>query len=160
VKVREINQRERGIIGKLNEEFGIDIFDILKGKRILITGRREVSAVAPDAYKTLKSMKRDPYSAGLHIGKIKKEKFDLGLEGAAIIAPHSRKLVTLNKKQEQLVLYGGDVRSKSAIKKSGLPDGERCFLVNENRENIAIGRIESDNIINVRDRGHYLRSKR
>ena len=160
MKVREINKRERGIIGKLNEEFGIDIFEILKGKKILITGRREVSIIAPDAYKTLKAMKKDPYSAGLRLGKIKKEKFDIGLEGAAIIASLSKKKVALNRKQEQVVLYGGDIRSKSAIKKSGLGDGERCFLVNENGENIAIGRIENNSIVNVRDRGHYLRSGR
>ncbi|MBU2560192.1 hypothetical protein KKA03_04780 [archaeon] len=160
MKVREINEREKEIIGKLNVEFGVDIFDILKGMKIIVSGRREVSAVAPDAYRALKSMERDPYSAGLRLGKIKKEKFDLALEGAAIIAPHSPKKVVLDQKQEQLVLYGGDVRSKTAIKKSGLQDGERCFLVNENMENIAIGRIENDKIINVRDRGHYLRSGR
>lgn len=160
MKVREINKREKAIIGKLGQEFGVDIFDILKGKKILVSGRREVSVIGNDACRTLKAIKRDPYSAGLRIGKIKKEKFDLALEGAALIAPHSSKTVAVNKKQEQVVLYGGDVISKSAIKESGLGDGDRCFLVNQNNENIAIGRIELDRIINNRDRGHYLRSGR
>jgi ribosome biogenesis protein Nip4 len=160
MKVREINQRERGIIGKLGREFGVDIFDILKGKKIIISGRREVSVVGNDAFKTLEAMKHDPYSAGLRIGKIKKEKFDLALEGASIIAPHSRKTVEVNKRQEQVILYGKDVRSKSAIKAGGLAEGDRCLLINKHGENIATGIMERDKIKNIRDRGHYLRSGR
>ena len=160
MKVREINQRERGIIGKLGQEFGVNLDEIFKGKKILVSGRREVSIIAGDAYETLKAMKHDSYSAGLRIGKIKKEKFDLSLEGAAIMAPHSRKTLSVNKKQEQVILYGGDVRSKSAIKDSGLADTDRCLIVNKHEENIAIGSIEKDKIINKRDRGHYLRSGR
>jgi ribosome biogenesis protein Nip4 len=160
VKLREINQNEREIMRKLNKEFYINFDEVFKGKKILVSQRREVSVIETDAYKSLKAMKKDPYSAGLLIGKIKKDRFDLGLEGAAIIAAHSKKIVEVNKRQEQVVLYGGDVTSKSAIKDSGLTHGDRCLIVNKHRENIAIGRINKDKIINLRDRGHYLRSGR
>ena len=148
------------ILGKLNREFDVDIKSALKGKKIIVSERREVYVVKNDTYAAMREMKRDPYSAGLNIGKIKRDKFDLGLEGAALIAPHSRKTIAVSKRDEQKVLYGEDVRSKSAIRKSGLGEGDRCLIVNEYKENIAIGRIEKDTIINVRDRGHYLRSGR
>jgi ribosome biogenesis protein Nip4 len=153
-------ESEMKILRKLDSEFGIDIDKILAGRRIIVSERREVYVLSNEAYSAMREMKRDPYGAGLHIGKIKREKFDLGLEGAAMIAPHSRKTISVGKKYEQVVLYGGDVRSKSAIKKSGLADGDRCLIANEHKENIAIGRIEEDKIITVRDRGHYLRSGR
>ncbi len=160
MKFRDMNKRERQILRKLNADFDIDFDSIFRGKKIIVSGRREVYVIDTDAYKTFKTMKKDPYSAGLMIGKIKKEKFDLGLEGAALIAPHAGKTIEVNEKQEQVVLYGKDVRSKSAVKDSGLGEGQRCLVLNKNRENIAIGRIEKDKIINIRDRGHYLRSGR
>ena len=140
----KIQETEMKILRKLNHEFDIDIDEILKGKKIIVSERREVYVIKNDTYSTMREMKRDPYSAGLYIGKIKKEKFDLALEGAAKIAPHSEKTVLVNKKQEQVILYGKDVRSKSAIKASGLAEGDRCLIVNKYEENIAIGRIEKD----------------
>lgn len=160
MKFREINQKERQILRKLNKEFHINFDNVFKGKTILISERREIFVIDSDAYKTLATMKKDPYSAGLLIGKIKKDRVDLGLEGAALIAPYSKKTVTVNNREEQVVLYGGDVLSNSHIKDSGVTPGTRCLIVNKRGEHIATGKTEDDKIFNLKDRGWYLRSGR
>lgn len=111
----DVNKKELAILRKLNSEYNIDFDKVFKDKKILVSERRGAFVITKDAYHTLKKMKKDPYSAGLLIGKIKKEKFDIGLEGMAMIAAHSEKTITLDSRQEQVVLYGGDVTSKSAI---------------------------------------------
>ncbi len=160
MKIREINQKERQILRKLNNEFNIDFDNVFKGKKILITGRREVFVIDDHAYKTLKTLKKDPYSAGLLIGKIKKERIDLGLEGAALIAAYSKNTVRVNSRDEQVVLYGGDILSKSTVKDGGQTPGARCLIINMRGENISIGRMEGSKILNLRDRGYYVRSGR
>lgn len=83
MKFREINQNERQILRRLNKGFHINFDEVFKGKKILISERRE--GLASD------------------------------LRGQALIAAHSKKTVKVNNREEQVVLYGGDILSKSTI---------------------------------------------
>ena len=56
--------------------------------------------------------------------------------------------ITYFTKGHRGLLYRGDYKKKKVVIKT------------ERKDSKAIGRIENDMIINVRDRGHYLRSGR
>ena len=117
-------------------------------------GRREIFVTGNQTYKTLKDMKKNPYFAGLFIGEINNRRFFPSLEGATLMAPHTKKKIIVNKKAEQLVLYGRDVLLKSVLDSpGGLRDGDKYLIVNERDELLGIGRIENDVIKNLMDRG-------
>lgn len=160
MKFRPINQKEHGVMKKLNWEFGIDVDEILEGRDILVScnGRTEVFVTNPKTADTLKKMKKDPYCVGLYIGEIKKDRFFLSLEGATLIKGFTKKKVFVTRKAEQLVLYKRDVLSKSVIKYAcDIKTDEKCLIVNEDDEVLAIGIKRRDFIGNIIDRGWYLR---
>lgn len=160
MEFREINNKELKLLRKLNREFKIDFDVIFNSKKILISERREVFILDKNTGKIAEKIKKDPYSAGLYIGKIKKWKIDLGIEGAALISSHSKNRVTVNSRKEQVILYGGDIFSKSTINGESPSTMDRCLIVNKREESIAIGTIKKEKILNLRDRGYYLRSRR
>ncbi len=150
---------EQEALGDLGSEFEVDIKDILKNKTLLMTleGRREIYITTSEVKRVLGAMERDPYSVGLYIGEVKNGKFFLGLEGANLIAPYTKKKVVVNKSAEQLVLYGRDVFSKSVVDFSTCRQNEKCLLVNSSGEPLGIGLVEKDMVKNLMDRGWYLR---
>ncbi|MDI6655689.1 MAG: hypothetical protein QME59_07405 [Candidatus Hydrothermarchaeota archaeon] len=159
MKFRQLNKEELGILRGVNREFGADADSIFKGKKLLVAlgGRKEVFVTNGDALDVLEKMKNEPYSVGLFIGEIKKKKFMLSLEGAALISKHAKNKIFVGSKTEQLVLYGRDVFCNSILKSSELSEGSKCLIVNESDELIAIGRVKKEIVENLIDRGWYLR---
>ncbi len=160
MKFRPLSNKEHEILKKLGWEFGIDIDRILEGNEVLVSynGRTEVFITNPETADTLKRIKKDPYSVGLYIGEIKNGRFFLGIEGATLINRFTKKKVFVTRKAEQLVLYKRDVLSKSIIKYAeDIKVGEKCLIVNEDDEVLAIGIKRRDFIENIIDRGWYLR---
>jgi ribosome biogenesis protein Nip4 len=160
LEFRRLKKEDMEVLRGQFSRFGTDLSTVM-GDRVLIGsygGRLEVFATTGDAHHTLEECKKEPYTVGLYLGEIKRGRFLLGLEGAALLGPHTDKKVVVNKKAEQLVLYGRDVLHKSVLKlPPGLKPQEKCLMVNEDGEVLGIGRVERDCIKNLLDRGWYLR---
>ncbi|NOZ76975.1 MAG: hypothetical protein GXO65_04720 [Euryarchaeota archaeon] len=141
-------------------EFGVGLEE-LAGDGVLVGsygGRLEVFRTGRRTLEVMERAGRRPYCAGLYVGEIRGGRFLLGLEGAAIIAPHTDRKVVVNRKAEQLVLYGRDVLHKSVLHlPKNLKPGHRCLIVDEEDEVLGLGRMEKDCIRNIMDRGWYLR---
>jgi ribosome biogenesis protein Nip4 len=161
MKFRSLYPDEREIVRKVSKDYGLNVDTALKGKKLMTVtgGRREVFITNRQTAKLAEKIKKEPYTIGLFIGEIKRRRFDLGLEGATLIAPLAKKKVMVDEKAEQLVLYGRDVLSKSVIKGKELKAGDKCLIVNHHGEAIALGRVKKDKIFveNLKDRGWYLR---
>ncbi len=162
IKFRPIEGDEKEILKNFGKEFGVDISRVFRDKNILVGhGKRKEIFITNDSTKDcLDQMDVNPYFAGLYIGDIKGNKFILGLEGASIFSKHCDKKVVVDKKTEQLVLYGRDIFSKSV---RGLNNeakiGDRILIVNEKNECLGIGKLKKGKVIveNLMDRGWYLR---
>ncbi len=162
IKFRPINNEEKEVLKTLGEEFEVDIEQVFKDKMILVGEgkRKEVFITNKATNKQLNRMQGMPYFAGLYIGDIKGKKFLLGLEGANIISKYCNKKVVVDKKTEQLVLYGRDIFSKSVRHLYKEADvGNRILIVNENNECLGIGVLNKGDVLvkNIIDRGWYLR---
>ncbi|MEE8358468.1 MAG: PUA domain-containing protein [Candidatus Hydrothermarchaeales archaeon] len=162
IKFRPINNEEKEVLKTLGGEFEVDIEQVFRDKTILVGEgkRKEVFITNKATNKQLNRMQGMPYFAGLYIGDIKGKKFLLGLEGANIISKYSNKKVVVDKKAEQLVLYGRDIFSKSVRHLYKEADvGDRILIVNENNECLGIGALDKGEVLveNIMDRGWYLR---
>jgi ribosome biogenesis protein Nip4 len=160
MKFRELYPKEREILRKEGKEYGLNIDTVLKGKKILkAKDRRDVFILNKQTFKILKKIKKDPYCVGMSIGEIRKGKFEFGLEGGTFIAPYARNKVVVDKKGEQLVLYGRDIFHSSVIKGKKLKEGDKCVVVNEIGEAIALGKVMKNRVFvkNLKDKGLYLR---
>ncbi|MEE8168332.1 MAG: NIP7 N-terminal domain-related protein [Candidatus Hydrothermarchaeales archaeon] len=159
MKFKRLEKKEFDALKKLKHEFGVDLEKILDDKVLFVAldGRKEVFATNKQASEALEKLKRDPYSIGLYLGEIRGGRFILSLEGASVIARYTDKKVIVSRKAEQLVLYGRDVFSKSAVNFETLAEGERCLIVNDRDELLGIGRVEKGMVKNLMDRGWYLR---
>jgi ribosome biogenesis protein Nip4 len=160
LEFKPLTEEDAGILRNLLSDFGAELSTVTEGRELIGSygGRLEVFLTTKTTLQTLERCRKRPYTAGLYLGEIKKGDFLLGLEGAALLGPHTYKKVVVNKKAEQLVLYGRDVLHKSVLKHP--PDigfNERCLIVNEQDEVLGIGRVERDCIKNLADRGWYLR---
>jgi len=159
---RPPTDREMSLLRSLDSEFGIDIGRIIRGKRVVVgEGRRkEFFITNKRTEQVLEEMKKDPYTVGLYIGEERAGSFILGLEGAELIARHCKKTITVNKKAEQLVLYGRDIFPNSVLAASEpLKRGERALVLNERGEAIGIAKVRLGSVFaeNLIDRGWYLR---
>lgn len=159
MKFRQLSEEELEILRSVNREFGADADSIFRDKKLVVAlgKRKEVFVTNKDTIDVLGKMKKEPYSVGLFIGEIKKKKFMLSLEGAVLISKHAKNKIFVGSKAEQLVLYGRDVFSNSVLKSSELSEGDKCLILNENSEVIAIGRVKKGIVENLIDRGWYLR---
>lgn len=148
MKFRKIT---KGEAEKIREKLSIP-----KDKVILIgeAARREVFITTKEVYKTLKKIKKEPYTVGIIIGEFRRNKFFPSLEGVKFA---KYKKIYVNDKAEQLVLYGRDVFPNSIIKGEKLKPEEKCIIANKKGEILAIGKVEKDKIKNIIDRGWYLR---
>ncbi len=161
MKIARASKGEREVIRRGVEKYGASLKEVLHGRELLVAknGRRVVSVASRKVLETLKRMRREPYSAGLAIGEIKRGEFKLGLEGAYLIAGRAKKYVKVNEKGEQLVLYGRDVFINSVVEQGEIEKGDPCFILNLRGEPLALGRVRMGNIFveNLQDRGMYLR---
>lgn len=162
IEYKKITRKEKKVLDNLGREFGVNINKAFKNKSILVGHgkRKEVFITNRSTSNTLDIIEKEPYFTGLYIGDIKGNRFLLGLEGASIISSYSDKKIIVDKKTEQLVLYGRDIFSKSA---HGLPKNvqvnEKILIMNEYDECIGVGIVEKGDILikNISDRGWYLR---
>lgn len=160
MRFRHVSRAELQILRSLNREFSANVEKALSGKTILVSARGEVYVANRDASRTLQKMKKEPYCVGLLIGRIRKGRFALGLEGASLLAPHARKKVYVNDEAEQLILYGRDAFHKSILRfERSLKREDGCLITNKRGEALAIGKFKGGKIFveNVIDRGWYLR---
>lgn len=159
MKFRQLNEEEHEILRSLNREFGADVDSVFRDRKLVVAlgERKEVFVTNEDTLDVLGKMKKEPYSVGLFIGEMKKKKFMLSLEGATLISKHAKNKIFVGAKTEQLVLYGRDVFSTSILKSSELSEGDKCLVVNESDEVIAVGRVKKEIVENLIDRGWYLR---
>lgn len=97
-------------------------------------------------------------SIGLPLGMIKKNRFYPSLPLLAWLAKHSARKAYIIDKAAWLFLCGRDITAESIVRsniKSGL-----VLVNNKKDENLGYGRITSNGIINLLDRGDYLRRER
>jgi|Deesub1362A_J573_1020465.scaffolds.fasta_scaffold00098_22 ribosome biogenesis protein Nip4 len=164
MKFRPLNNLEREVIRKAGKDYGLNVDTALKGKKLIISsGRKEVFATNKLTVKIIEKMNKEPYCAGLFIGEIRKNRFELSLEGAYLFAPFANKKIIIDDKAEQLVLYGRDVFSNSIVSSPKLKEGERCIILNKFGDALAIGEVKGGtqvSIRNIKDRGWYLRRGR
>ncbi|MDK2790804.1 MAG: ribosome subunit biosis protein [Methanothermococcus sp.] len=111
-----------------------------------------------DVLKSLKNFK-DIYNAGVIFGEIVtkngKNKFLLSLEGMSIISKDIVKnYAVVNKKGENLFLYGRDIFKSSILELKG---HGKVVVFNKNMEFLGIGNYDGKMIKNVIDKGWYLR---
>ena len=110
-----------------------------------------------DVYKKLAHL--NITRVGLFYGKVKKDgRLDLSLEAIYEISRlHKTKKAWVNKKAEQLFLYGRNVLPGSVIK-TNAKKGELVVVLSESSEPLGLGKIMKDNEIkNIIDFGLYLR---
>lgn len=91
---------------------------------------------------------------GTQIGKIQKGNFFLGIESQLIMNSSSKK-VKLNEKGASLFLYGRDVFIKNILNK---PKKGFVIVSNIKDEIIGFGKFDGKMLINILDRGSYLRN--
>lgn len=153
------NERELGAIREGSRRYGADLLKIAGGELFVSRGEpKEVSLLSKKGAEILKRI-GDVYCAGLSLGELKGGRFNLGLEGAFLIAKLALKKVVVNQKGEQLSLYGRDIFIDSVLKHPKLSRGEDCLIVNRQGEPLAIGVFTGKRVLvkNRRDRGWYLR---
>ena len=161
MKISRAGKGEERLIRRGVERYGASLEEVLRYRELLVArnGRQVVSIAPRRVLETLRRMKREPYSAGLEIGEIKRGEFKLGLEGAYLISGRAEKYVKVNEKGEQLVLYGRDVFIESVVEQGKIDKGDPCIILNLRGEALAIGRVAMHKVFveNLRDRGMYLR---
>ena len=159
MKLNDLNSKDLEILKGITE-YGVELSLILKDNILMASdhNRKEIFILKKETREVLSKIKHQPYFAGLFIGEIKREKFYLSLEGGSLITPYSNKLIKINDKAEQLVLYGRDVFINSILKYGHpLKQGDKCLILNKNSEFLAIGRLRGNIIENLLDKGWYLR---
>jgi|TARA_B100001971_G_C18148745_1_gene514604 60S ribosome subunit biogenesis protein NIP7 len=160
MKLKDLNSKDLEILKGITE-YGVELSLILKDNILMASdhNRKEIFILKKETREVLCKIKHQPYFAGLFIGEIKREKFYLSLEGGSLITPYSNKLIKINDKAEQLVLYGRDVFINSILKykKNSLIKGSKYLIVNKKNEFLAIGKFDGKIIKNLHDKGWYLR---
>jgi len=116
-----------------------------------------------DELKALKDkIDLEPFSVGLLIGELKDNKFVPSLALLDILCKYSDTKVYLNKKGQEMFLYGRDVFEENIIKGSK-KDGV-VLVQNENDENLGYGELiiksKKKLLKNILDKGDYLRREK
>ena len=119
---------------------------------------------------------RDIYSVGLYIGFIKKGKLLVSLEFLDFLKQLGilikEKNVIVNEIGERAVLYGNDLNKEMVSQiPLGVKNGDEVIIVNSQYEILSIGKYITDNedfslikpqdkvLVNIIDKGYYLRKK-
>jgi len=108
-------------------------------------------------YKVQKEIPLKPSRTGLFLGIEKEGRFNPSLALLELISKHSEKKLFLGKKNEWFFLCGRDIFIKN---NKNYQDRDMVLIQNKNDENIGLGRFDKDTMINVFDRGDFLRRER
>jgi ribosome biogenesis protein Nip4 len=132
------------------EELGCDAA-IFPQYNLLEIGRI-VFAVSDESRNVLGEMGKNPYAAGMEVGRLF-EKFEISLPAATFACVHSSRRTAVNDLGEKLFTYGRDVFLENIVSRCpGL-----CFVVNERNECLGIGFLDTKMLENRLDIGSYLR---
>ncbi len=128
------------------------------GERIVSLSKQErrICAIRSDIKKKISSIPREAEFAGRLIGKDVRGRFSPSLSSIerAASSDDARK-VSLDRRSSWLFLCGRDIFSSSL--KGGEPEKGYVFIMNENRENLGMGLFDGKMIINISDKGDFLR---
>ncbi len=113
----------------------------------------------PSQVKELKeTISRSTFSAGIFLGEKKRGVFKPSLAFIELLAKESNeKPVILDKKTAWLFLCGRDVFGNSLKEK---PKEGFVFVANTKKENLGLGFYDGQNVLNVIDRGDFLRREK
>ncbi len=154
--MRIVSKKEKRMIQEYLEQFKVDI-DVL-GRLVVI--RKNVFLVDKEVLKTAKDieahLKVIPYAAGIEIGMLR-ERFEPSLELADVIARYTEEKVIITEEGEKLFSYGRDVFLENVTE--GKTVGEK-IVMNEKSEVLGLGFFDGSMLVNVIDKGFYLRGKK
>ena len=171
---RQPTKEERTQINRALDRWGA--FEFFKYRRLIIqeevgTKSKVVCLVTDGIEKAIQA--RDPYSAGLAIGELKKQ-FLPSIAGADLFARCSERknkyYIMVGDQAEKLVLYGRDIMGESIVEASeALGENELVIVLNAAHEAIAIGRTRFAGrslfqkgrvtVSTIADAGYYLREE-
>lgn len=151
--MRNLEEKKLGIIKRTLETYGAN-FLLSPNQEILIVGE-EVFLTNKLIFSKIQNEKLDEnlVSVGAQVGKFQKGNFLLGIESHLIMEPSTKK-AKLTEKGTSLFLYGRDVFIKNII---GLPKKGFVVVSNKRDEVIGLGKFDGKMLINILDRGSYLR---
>ena len=150
------SKKEKRMIQEYLEQFKVDI-DVLG--RLVVIGKN-VFLVDEEVLKTAKDIEAQlkviPYAVGVEIGMLKK-RFEPSLELADVIARYTEEKVIITEEGEKLFSYGRDVFLENITE--GKTVGEKVVM-NEKSEVLGLGFFDGNMLVNVIDKGFYLRGKK
>ena len=154
--MRMVSKREKRMIQEYLGQFKVDI-DVLG--RLIVVGKN-VFLVDEEVLKTAKDIEAQlkiiPYAVGVEIGMLR-ERFEPSLELADVIAGYTEEKVIITDEGEKLFSYGRDVFLENI--KEGKTVGEKVVM-NEKNEVLGLGFFDGTMLVNVIDKGFYLRGKK
>ena len=106
--------------------------------------------------KMSEDVEKKPFSMGVFLGE-QRHNFEASPAFVDMIAKLSDKKVFINKESEWLFLCGRDVFDKSIVKRN--VESGIVLVQNENDENLGFGKLSSNGVKNILDKGVYLRKK-
>ncbi|HNZ87445.1 MAG TPA: hypothetical protein PKK55_02865 [Methanofastidiosum sp.] len=151
--MRSSDEKKLEIIKKTLSNYGAN-FELPSNNEITFVGE-EVFLVNKSLLSKIQNEKLDEeiISLGTQIGKFHKGNFLLGIESNIIMSPSSKK-ARLSDKGASLFLYGRDVFIKNLL---NTPKKGFVVVSNKREEVIGLGKFDGKMLINILDRGSYLR---
>ena len=157
MRMRTLSKKEKRILQEYFVRFGVD-FNELKGTFIVIG--KKVFLARDDVLKTAQNVEEElkiaPYAVGVEIGNLY-EGFEPSLGFADVIADYTKEKAVITEEGEKLFSYGRDVFLENI--KEGKTVGEKV-VTNERNEVLGLGFFDGEMLINVIDKGFYLRGKK
>ncbi len=173
MEVRKLKQKELKLLKNALKFFGAEhileryVFFIVEGER------KNLHMCTPEIFELVAETQELNFQwAGIKVGEVGSRRIRFTLEGAYYIAG-KRKRVFVSKRGEMLFLYGRDVFASSVERwDKDVKENDVVFVVNGNGEVLGLGKIkhpperirhvESNAVVimNLVDRGEYLRKKR
>ena len=157
MRMRTLSKKEKRILQEYFFRFGVDI-NKLKGTFVVIG--KKVFLARDDVLKTARNIEKDlkiaPYAVGVEIGNLYEE-FEPSLGFADVIADYTKEKAVITEEGEKLFSYGRDVFLENI--KEGKTVGEKV-VTNERNEVLGLGFFDGEMLINVIDKGFYLRGKK
>ena len=157
MRMRTLSKKEKKILQEYFVRFGVD-FNKLEGTLVVIG--KKVFLARDDVLKTARNveenLKMAPYAVGVEVGTLYEE-FEPSLGFADAIADYTKEKAVITEEGEKLFSYGRDVFLENV--KVGKTVGEKV-VTNERNEVLGLGFFDGEMLINVIDKGFYLRGKR
>lgn len=122
--------------------------------------------ILPDKVQEIKeNISRSTFSSGLFLGEKKKGNFTPSLALIELLAKETQKKnkvpkIVIDKKTEWLFICGRDVFKKSISEEDKYTKNGYVFLQNQKDENLGIGLVQGNMILNILDKGDFLRREK